>query len=91
MIPRKKRILILTVLIILILLAIVGVLGFLYLKTDMFKSNKELFSKYLIQGIENAKILENEELLKINEKLNNNKYNSELVRKYRIYTKYSNK
>ena len=50
MMPRKKRLTILITTIILIVGIIIGVLAFLYLKTDAFKSNETLFAKYLMQN-----------------------------------------
>ena len=48
----SKKILII-VIIMIVVLAIAGTtLGFLYLKTDLFKSDKELFQKYVMQDIE---------------------------------------
>ena len=48
----SKKILII-VIIMIVVLAIAGTtLGFLYLKTDLFKSDKELFQKYIMQDIE---------------------------------------
>ncbi len=59
MMPKKrKRILIIT-LIILLVLMIIGIIVALYLKTDIFKSNEELFQKYISQGIENTGNLSN--------------------------------
>ena len=43
MIPRKKRILIITISIILVISVIVGILIFLLLKTDLLKTKEELF------------------------------------------------
>ena len=53
MIPRKKRRLILIVSIILIVLIILTAFILIYINTDMFKSNKTLFMKYLEKNIEN--------------------------------------
>ena len=91
MIPRKKRIAIMIVLISVIIVLLLGVFALLYLKTDMFKSNQNLFLKYFTQSFENLKMLENEDILGINQTLSANKYDSELIRKYRIYRKHSNK
>ena len=44
--PRKKRISIIVVSIIVILLVAVGGVGYLYLNTDMLKTNQDLFGKY---------------------------------------------
>lgn len=53
MMPRKKRRTILIGTIILILLIILTGLALLYVHTDMFKSNKTLFAKYLGQNVQN--------------------------------------
>ena len=78
MMPRKKRIVILVLFIVLIVLAIIGILGYLYLETDMFKSNETLFAKYLTQNFENAKFLNMSENTEITNMLNNNKYTSQI-------------
>ena len=81
MMPRKKRTAILISSIILIILTIIGIIGFLYLKTDVFKSNEELFNKYFIQNLNILDILKSEDTLGINDILNTNKYTSQLVGK----------
>ena len=53
MIPRKKRILIMIISIILVVLMLLVAFALIYLNTDMFKSNKTLFMKYLGQKTEN--------------------------------------
>ena len=55
MIPRKKRILIMIISIILVVLMLLVAFALIYLNTDMFKSNKTLFMKYLGQNSENVK------------------------------------
>lgn len=77
--PRKKRIAIIIVSIVTIVLIILGILIFLLLKTDIFKSNEKLFAKYLMQNIEAIEILKNEDTLEIQEKLENSKYQSDIV------------
>lgn len=56
---RSKKILVIIVIVIILVLAIAGAaLGYLALATDIFKSNKELFGKYILQNsetIENLK------------------------------------
>lgn len=69
-------------LIILVIAIVLSILAVLYLKTDAFKSNQVLFSKYFLQSFNNLEKLENEEVAKINEILNSNKYNAQLIRKY---------
>lgn len=78
MIPRKKRIAIIVTLIILVVLIICGILGFLYLKTDAFKSNETLFAKYLIQNLNTIEILKEEDNSQIQNTLNTNKYTSKI-------------
>ena len=53
MIPRKKRRLILIISILLVILMIFTAFVLVYINTDMFKSNKTLFMKYLGQNVEN--------------------------------------
>lgn len=77
--PRKKRITILVISIVLTVLIIAGILGYLYLKTDMFKPKETLFAKYLMQNFENINILKIENASEIEEALNNNKYTSQIT------------
>ena len=79
MMPRKKRIALAIAIpsIIVIIIIITGIL--LYLNTDMFKSNKTLFFKYLGKSSENIK--EIEEIFEITEyekNLQNNKYTDDI-------------
>ena len=53
MIPRKKRRLILIISILLVILMVFTAFVLVYINTDMFKSNKTLFMKYLGQNTEN--------------------------------------
>ena len=78
MMPRKKRILIITISIILVISVIVGIFIFLLLKTDLLKTKEELFSKYFVQNFQilDALSLDNEE---IDNTLENNKYSSSLI------------
>ena len=78
MIPRKKRITILVISIVLTILIILGILGYLYMKTDMFKTKETLFAKYLMQNFENINILKIENDSEIEATLSNNKYTSEI-------------
>ncbi|MBQ2937540.1 MAG: hypothetical protein IJE05_01445 [Clostridia bacterium] len=78
MILRKKKIGILVIIIVLIVLIILGILGILYLKTDMFKSNETLFAKYMMQNLNAVEMLKDEDSLEIKNKLNTNKYTSEI-------------
>lgn len=61
----------LIVAVLIILLAIVAIIV-LYLKTDMFKTNKILFLKYLSKNTDNLESISN--ILKQNEKLQTSKY-----------------
>lgn len=76
--PRKKRITILVISIVLTILIILGIVGYLYLKTDMFKTKQTLFAKYLMQNFENIDILKIENNSEIEQTLSNNKYTSEI-------------
>lgn len=76
--PRKKRIVILILSIILIVLIISGIFGYLYLKTDAFKSKETLFAKYLLQNFENIEFLKTEDNPEIENILNSNKYTSQI-------------
>lgn len=53
MIPRKKRRLILIISIVLVLLILLTLFALVYINTDMFKSSKTLFMKYLGQNTQN--------------------------------------
>lgn len=61
---KKKGIII--AIIIVVLIIIIGVVGvFLYLKTDLFKSNETLFLKYMGQTLENLEYVENSQMSQI--------------------------
>lgn len=76
--PRKKRIVILVTSIVLVVLIISGILAFLYLKTDAFKSKETLFAKYLMQNFDTIEILKTEDNSEIENILNSNKYTSQI-------------
>lgn len=79
MIPRKKRIALAIAIpsIIVIIIIITGIL--LYLNTDMFKSNKTLFFKYLGKSSENIKEIEEIfESTEYEKNLQNNKYTDDI-------------
>lgn len=78
MMPRKKRIVILISSITLTIFVILGILVFLYLKTDAFKSNETLFAKYFVQNFDVIEIVKDEDTLGIENALNTSKYMSEL-------------
>ena len=56
---KKKIITIVVILVVLILLTIIGTCIALYINTDMFKTSKVLFAKYLGQNSDNLMSLEN--------------------------------
>lgn len=53
MMTKKKRMTLLISIIVAVIIIIAAILGILYIKTDMFKSNKTLFLKYLGKNAEN--------------------------------------
>ena len=59
MMTRKKRRVFLIVIIVVILLILATTFVVLYLNTDMFKSSKTLFAKYMGENADNLKALEN--------------------------------
>lgn len=64
---------------ILIIIGVIAILGgafaYIYLTTDMFKSGKQLFTKYLIQNAsEISQIIPVKEMLEVGKKINENKY-----------------
>ncbi len=78
MMPRKKRRAILISVIVVILIIIVAIFVALYMTTDMFKSNKVLFSKYTMQLLDNMNtILSEEHMTEVEEMLKNNKLSSD--------------
>ena len=90
--PRKKRLAIIISIVTLMIMLIVGILAFLYIKTDAFKTKETLFAKYMLQNFDVLEILkeddntETDTLLtdnssQIQEVLDNNKYTSELTGK----------
>ena len=52
---KSKKIIIICVIVILLILILVAGLAFAYLETDIFKSNKTTFFKYLTQISDNEK------------------------------------
>lgn len=57
MMTQKKRFLIVIVIILLILLLLGGVFAYLYFATDLFKTNQQLFFKYLSQNSDVANFM----------------------------------
>lgn len=74
--PRKKRRFLLFLIIFIILVIMASAFAFLYVKTDMFKSNEMLFNKYSQQLIDNTKeMIKQENMEELNQTLKNNKLN----------------
>lgn len=69
---KKKKILIITIILILMVLAVVGAtFAYLFLKTDIFKSDKELFGKYMSQNIDMLNKFADSDTVKVYNTLNN--------------------
>ena len=75
---RKKRITIITIAIVLVIAIIIGILAFLYIKTDAFKSNETLFAKYLVQNFDIIEVWEKSKNTDIENLLDTNKYTSQV-------------
>lgn len=75
---RKKRITIITIAIVLVIAIITGILAFLYIKTDAFKSNETLFAKYLVQNFDIIEVWEKSKNTDIENLLDTNKYTSQI-------------
>ena len=72
--PRKKRRFLLFLIIFIILVIMASAFAFLYVNTDMFKSNEMLFNKYSQQLIDNTKeMIKQENMEELNQTLENNK------------------
>lgn len=76
--PRKKRIAIIVISIIIVLLIVGGAFSYLYLNTDMFKSNQTLFGKYFVQNFDVLSTITQSAAPEINQTLDENKYTSNL-------------
>lgn len=76
--PRKKRIAIIVISFIIVLLIVGSVFTYLYLNTDMFKSNQTLFGKYFIQNFDVLSTITQSAAPEINQTLDENKYTSNL-------------
>ncbi len=75
MMPRKKRIALAIAIPVIIVMIIITTGILLYLNTDMFKSNKTLFLKYLGENSENLKAIQDVfESSEYKKKLQDNKY-----------------
>ena len=71
---RKKRRMVIGLTILFLLIIILAILLTLYFTTDMFKSNKTLFEKYLLQGMAQISNLDDEtHMNELNQLLENNK------------------
>lgn len=80
MITRKKRRMIIILICILIIAIMSGTFAFLYINTDLFKSNNKLFAKYFAQNFDVIKELEIQDV--INQKIDTikgEKYESNIV------------
>ena len=78
MMARKTRIAIITIAISLLVITIIGILTFLYLETDAFKTNETLFTKYLAQNFEELDNLKNNSNSTTKSLLENSKYTSKI-------------
>lgn len=76
---RSKKILIIVITILIIMLGATAVFGYLFVATDTFKSDKELFSKYMGQNIESIEMLMNSSTIEKYEQL-------ETIEKYELNT-----
>lgn len=68
---KSKKILIVVIIIIAILAIGGGIFAYLYIATDTFKSDKELFSKYISQNLESLQKLGNSQIIKTYKELEN--------------------
>lgn len=73
----KKRYLIMLIIAIVLIIALGAGFAFAYFFTDIFRSNKELFSKYISQNSEIIDIFKDEEVKAYSEKQKNTAYTSE--------------
>lgn len=77
MITRKKKILIIVVIVMLILFAILGgVFAFLYFKTDLLRTNQELFYKYALQNEDIINVIDDNWLNEYKNKTSTTAYNN---------------
>ncbi len=68
---KSKKILIITIIIILVLAVAGTVFGYLYMATDTFKSDKELFSKYISQNIETFQKMKDSQITQMYKNIKN--------------------
>ncbi len=72
--PRKKRIAVKISVALILIIVLIAVLVVLYIKTDMFKSNQTLFSKYTMQLFDNMNVIFDEAYMEqVKEIIDNNK------------------
>ena len=77
--PRKKRIAVRISITLIILVLLAGGIV-LYMTTNMFKSNKVLFSKYTMQLLDNlGEIFNEEHMVEVEDMLNNHKLTSDTI------------
>ena len=73
----KKRYLIMLIIAIVLVIALGAGFAFAYFFTDIFRSNKQLFSKYISQNKQIVEILKDEDVKAYSEKQKNTPYTSE--------------
>lgn len=73
----KKRYLIMIIITIILVLCLGAGIAFAYFFTDLFKSNKQLFSKYIMQNKDIVEILEEKEIKAYSDKKKSTPYSSE--------------
>ena len=73
----KKRYLIMLIIAIILVIALGAGFALAYFFTDIFRSNKQLFSKYISQNAEIAEIFNDEEIKAYSEKQKNTPFTSE--------------
>ena len=85
----KKRYLIMLIIAIVLIIALGAGFAFAYFFTDIFRSNKELFSKYISQNLEIVGIFKDEDVKAYSEKQENTAYTSEGTIKTNVTFPYS--
>ena len=77
---KSKVITIVAIILIVLILSVGGTVAYLYLKTDVLKSNKELFEKYVNQTMSQIEnVFENEKIEEMAKKLKENNSESKTV------------
>ena len=77
--PKKARITLIIVIAVLIIALISGVLAYLYIETDIFKTNEEAFVKYFTQNFTKVGTIMDFESAEIDQALQNNKYTTSII------------